>query len=93
MGIQPALSNNTLENNTASVYGENIVTYCIFGEYVADDGTCKSCGSGVYTLTMDAAACLPCKSNTHCLGGYTVVLDEGYWRDSIYSDDIEHCYN
>lgn len=93
MGIQPQLTNNYIEDNTATIYGDDAVTYCIIGEYLADDGTCKECGAGVYTLTKNAASCLPCKSNTQCMGGYKIIVDNGYWRDSIYSDEIVSCSN
>jgi len=28
-----------------------------------------------------------------CNGGSELILEPGYWRPSIYSDDIQYCYN
>jgi len=49
-------------------------------------GTCSICDTGFYSLVPGEDFCLPCMDFVNCTGGNKLVLEEGYWRDTLMRD-------
>jgi len=55
-------------------------------------GTCSICDTGFYSLKPGEALCIPCMDHVNCTGGNKLVLEEGYWRDTLMRDEVLECY-
>ena len=58
------------------------------GEQQAND-MCTVWPTGKYSLIPGSADCNICPKHATCLGGAVIWVDEGYWRSSFDSDNIQ----
>ncbi|KAL4436221.1 hypothetical protein ABPG74_018205 [Tetrahymena malaccensis] len=66
---------------------------CQYGEYINQYNNyqeCQTCDDGKYTL--DYTACYDCPIGGICQEGI-ILLEQGYWRDQQYSENIIYCAN
>jgi hypothetical protein len=69
---------------------------CRLGEiYQSVTGKCISCAAGTYSLHLNSTLCINCPDVgvASCPGGNQLMLKYGYWRDSIFTDNIAYCKN
>lgn len=53
---------------------------------------CKKCDVESYSLLLNATECKrPCPSGAKCEGGNRMIINSGFWRSSIQSDQIYEC--
>ncbi|CAI2378749.1 unnamed protein product [Moneuplotes crassus] len=65
--------------------------FCQPGEEATDQGTCRECDAGTYSLEWNSTECIKCMDNALCLGRNQVSVDPGYWRSSQTSEFITEC--
>lgn len=72
---------------------------CVRGEYYSGQ-ECIPCESGTYSLSDETtdlsnmnqiSVCHPCPQHVRSCHGSTLVLEKGYWRISLDSDEIQSC--
>lgn len=65
---------------------------CNPGEnYDNDTNTCSVCVKNKYSFNPFNNGCSLCPPNAECNGSMDIILNPGYWRSSIYSDQIYGC--
>ena len=65
---------------------------CIPGEIAnADQTQCTFCGAGTYSFDPSDSSCKPCPIGAYCTGGAVMDLTPGYWRPSMFSENIVSC--
>ena len=65
---------------------------CVSGEvYINNDSECQLCPKGQYSFFPDDDRCKFCPSSAECSGGNHFFLLPGYWRPSLFSDDVYQC--
>ena len=65
---------------------------CIPGEIYDDSiSSCSKCPTNTFSLSTNDFKCRDCYKYADCYGGMNLSLHIGYWRSSIYSDDIFPC--
>ena len=54
---------------------------------------CQKCKPGSYLLNqnLNAETCISCPSQFQCQGGDLILLNPGYWRSNVNSDQIFFC--
>ena len=71
---------------------ETFLRPCRKGEiYLKDIGTCHKCPEGQYSRDSTDDSCKFCHPHSQCLGGDEIIIDDGYWRSSVDSDNIYRC--
>ncbi|CAI2374896.1 unnamed protein product [Moneuplotes crassus] len=65
--------------------------FCQPGEEATDQGTCRECDAGTYSLEWNSTECIKCMDNALCLGRNQVSVNPGYWRSSQTSEFITEC--
>eukprot|EP00359_Climacostomum_virens_P003840 CAMPEP_0204919806 /NCGR_PEP_ID=MMETSP1397-20131031/17026_1 /ASSEMBLY_ACC=CAM_ASM_000891 /TAXON_ID=49980 /ORGANISM="Climacostomum Climacostomum virens, Strain Stock W-24" /LENGTH=952 /DNA_ID=CAMNT_0052093433 /DNA_START=79 /DNA_END=2933 /DNA_ORIENTATION=+ len=63
---------------------------CEIGEVLIQD-TCVKCQPGFYSVNPDDEECRRCIDSVECLGGSSLMLNDGYWRVNLLSDDVYEC--
>ena len=63
---------------------------CVTGEEERDE-QCIFCPEGKYTFLSGADECEICHEKATCPGGFRMRINEGYWRDNIFSNEIFEC--
>ena len=61
--------------------------------------SCNKCANGKYSLTNpndtqsnnSSSICKSCPPTAQCQGGFSLNLLSGFWRSSLYSDQIINC--
>lgn len=70
---------------------------CLDGEELRPDGKCKPCPYGYYLLLapVKTQLCKSCeiRDRAECLGMNLLYPKPGFWRSSIYSENIIQCRN
>ena len=56
-----------------------------------NNGVCLDCPNGKYSLFANMTECLECPENTVCVGGSSIKVKPGFWRENLQSDIIFEC--
>jgi len=57
VGARVVFSKNKYTNNKASVFGNDAVNECVYGQGKLSDDTCESCPSGSYSVSDSGGSC------------------------------------
>ncbi|GMH38574.1 hypothetical protein BSKO_06458 [Bryopsis sp. KO-2023] len=64
---------------------------CNVGEFnLTQNGICSECVEGFVGFQPEFP-CDRCMANAHCPGGPVLLLDDGFWHSTPYSDQLHEC--
>ena len=82
------IRNDDTEYQNSALF-EVVFRECGNGEHIQSKA-CVVCAAGKYTIEA-SDSCISCPSGGTCNGGSSIVVDNGYWRSSLYSDVVYEC--
>ena len=79
------------ERYTQTVKGQIYFRECVPGEtHSAELKTCQICPKEEYSLNPEQK-CSSCPEGAECQGGAALIIQQEYWRENRYSDQIYKC--
>ena len=93
--VRIKITSPSIRNFTTINYSLELIIHlrsCVIGELQDSSGTCIPCNGG-YSFNVSDRFCKQCLDGLICNSFGETFVKPGYWRESIYSENIVLCEN